>query len=225
MSDVRNELQALDREIEQAVTTTRRRNAASVVLCLVSVGLIGNWLYHAHTRFAAVDPEFAADYAQAQLTEYMPQAGTDLEASLKTYAPHLVDDLGERLRGVPDRFADELEGRMKAELDAAAPRIEDELYMSLHAALEQDQVKPKGKDDVERFKSLLDALADTYRDESIKVTDQLRAEYAKNGSDVLAYVKVLAENKNLDRRQQLHRDMLQSFLVMAKQTASASAAQ
>ncbi len=224
MSDVRTELQALEREIEQAVTSTRRRNAASVVLCLASVVLTGGWLYYAHTRFAAVDPNFAADYAQAQLTEYMPQAGADLEVSLKAYAPQLVDELEGRVEKVPDRFADELESRMKGELDAAAPQIEDGLYKSLHAAMEQDQPKAlKGKDDVERFKSMLDALADTYRDESIKLTDQLQAEYAKNGSDLLAYIQRLSENKNLTRREQLHRDMLQSFLVVAKQTASASA--
>lgn len=225
MSDTRTELQALDREIEQAVTSTRRRNAISAILSVASIGLIGFWLYHAHTRFAAVDPNFAADYAQAQLTDYMPQAGADLEGSLKTYAPQLVADLGDRLRNVPDRFADELESRMKAELDAAAPQMEEELYKSLHTALDDAKSHAKGGDDVERFKSTLDALADTYRDESIKLTDQLRAEYAKNGSDLLAYIQFLAENKNLDRRQELHREILQSFLVVAKHTATASAAE
>jgi hypothetical protein len=223
MSDVRTELQALEHEIEQAVTSTRRRNAASVVLCLASVVLTGGWLYYAHTRFAAVDPNFAADYAQAQITQYMPQAGEDLEVSLKAYAPQFVEDLGGRLGTVPDRFADELDSRMKAELDAAAPQIEDGLYKSLHAALEQDGSKAKGTDDVERFKSTLDALADTYRDESIKLVDQLQAEYAKNGSDLLAYIQRLADNKDLNRREELHRDMLQSFLAVAKQTATASA--
>lgn len=224
MSDTRTELQALNQEIEKAITSTRRRNAITTFLCVASVGLIGAWLYHAHVRFAAVDPNFAADYAQAQLTQYMPQASADLEGSLKSYAPQLVADLGTRLQTVPDRFADELETRMKSELDAASPQIEEGLYKSLHTALARAKDNAKGGNDLERFKSTLDALADTYRDESIKLTDRLREEYAKNGSDLLAYIKFLAENKGLDRRQELHRDMLQSFLVVATHTASASAA-
>jgi hypothetical protein len=185
--------------------------------------LVGYWLSYAHTRFAAVDPNFAADYAQAQLTEYGPQAGADLEVSLKSYAPQLIDDLETRLQSVPDRFADEIESQTKAQLDAASPRLEHELSQSLHVALGQADANLKGKDDAERFKSLLTALADTYRDESIKLTDQLHTTYVKNGTDLLSYIQRLAANQGLNHREQLHREMLQSFLVLAKQTATASA--
>ncbi|HZZ42073.1 MAG TPA: hypothetical protein VFE58_03985 [Tepidisphaeraceae bacterium] len=222
MSNINNELKVLEREIDGAIRTTKQRNVKSAVLCVLSAGLIAGWLYHAHTRFAAVDPGFAADYAQAQLTSYMPQAGTDLEGSLKAYAPQFVGDLSKRLEQVPDQFADELDSRMKAELNAAGPQIEGELYKSLKTAL-ADQKGIKGGDDVARFKSMLGALAETYEKESIQWSDQLHSEYTKNGSDLLAYVQTLAENKNLNRHQQLQREMLQSFLVAAKQTDEASA--
>jgi hypothetical protein len=218
-----SELQALRNDIDHAISSSRRKNAISLILCVVSVGLIAYWLYYAHTKFAAVDPNFAADYAQSQLTDYMPQAGTDLEASLKSYAPQFISQVESRLQVLPDRFADELKTRTQSQLDAAAPQIQDELYKSLKAGLDQAKanVKPgaKGADDSARFQSMLDALADTYRDESIKLVDQVHSKYTANGSDIVAYIQVLANNKNLDRREQLHRDMLQNFLVIAKQRA------
>jgi hypothetical protein len=213
------EIQSLENDIDHAIRATRRRNAVSTFLSLVAVVLIAYWLWYAHRQFAAVDPNFAADYAQARFTEYLPQAGTDLEASLIANAPNVIDHAETRLQALPDRFADELNARTRAELRAAAPQIETEIYQSMKTALAQAKASPKGQDDTARFKALLDQLADAYRDESIKLVEQIRQVHAKNGSDILAYIKLLGENKNLDRRQQLHRDMLQQFFVIAREQA------
>jgi hypothetical protein len=92
----------------------------------------------------------------------------------------------------------------------------------MRTALEQSKDSAKGPDDAARFKSLLDALADAYREESVKLVDQVRATHARNGSDVVEYIKLLGENKNLDPRQQLHRDMLQQFFIVARKQAPAA---
>jgi hypothetical protein len=223
MSDINTHLKALENDIEQAIRSTRRRNAVTVLLALISVGLIGYWLYYAHTKFSAVDPDFAADYAQAQLTDYLPQAGADLEVSLKSYAPQFIGEAENRLNAIPDRFADEMESEMKTQTEAAAPQIEDELSKSIKTAIEQASTSAKGSDDVARFKSMLDALSIVYRDESMHLVDQVHDMYAKQGSDILAYIQLLSANKNLDRRQQLHREMLQSFLLVAQQHSASTA--
>ncbi len=98
MSDINTHLKALDADIEQAIRSTRRRNTITMLLSLISVGLIGYWLYYAHTQFSSIDPNFAADYAKGQLIDYLPQAGTDLESSLKSYAPQLINDAETRCR-------------------------------------------------------------------------------------------------------------------------------
>jgi hypothetical protein len=214
-----SEIQALEADIDQAIRATRRRNTISLVLSLVAVCLIAGWLYNAHRKFVAVDPDFAANYAQARFTEYLPQAGTDLEASLIANAPQVIGHVEARVHALPDRFADELNARTRAELRTASPQIEDELYKSMKTALDQAKASPKGADDAARFRALLDALADAYRDESIKLLEQIRATHVRHGSDILAYIKLLGENKNLDRRQQLHRDMLQQFFVIARDQA------
>jgi hypothetical protein len=215
-----SEIEALENDIDQAIRSTRRRNTISLVLSLLAVLLIAFWLYSAHRKFAAVDPNFAADYAQGRLTEYLPQAGADLEATLIANAPQFIDHAEARLQALPDRFADELNARTRAQLRAATPQIENDIYKSLKTALDQAKGNPpKGQDDLARFKALLDQLADVYRTESIKLIDQIRNVHAKNGSDIVAYIKLLGENKNLDRRQQLHRDMLQQFFVIAREQA------
>lgn len=214
-----SDIAALDKDINDAIRVTRRRNAVTLTFSIVGVVLVGVWLYHAYINLVAVDPEFAADYAQARLVEYLPQAGTDLEAALIANAPQFIDQAESRLQALPDRFADELNARTRAELRAATPQIETEIYKSMQTALEQAKASPKGADDAARFKALLDQLADAYRDESIKLLDQLHQTHTKNGSDVVAYIKLLGDNKNLDRRQQLHRDMLQQFFVLAQKQA------
>ena len=214
-----SEIQALENDIDQAIRATRRRNTISLVLSLIGVLLIAYWLYSAHRQFAAVDPEFAADYAQARLTEYLPQAGSDLEATLVANAPQMIGHVEARIQALPDRFADELNTRARTELEKARPQMEEDLFKSMKTALDQAKGAPKGQDDAARFKALLDTLADAYRDESVKLVEQVRAVHAKHGSDILAYIKLLGENKNLDRRQQLHRQMLQQFFVIAREQA------
>jgi len=215
---------ALESDIDQAIRSTRRRNTISLLLSIVAVCLIAFWLFQAHKQFVAVNPEFAANYAQARLTEYLPQAGTDLEASLIAQAPQFIDHAESRLQALPDRFADELNARTRAELRAATPQIETEIYKSMQTALAQAKSAPKGPDDAARLKAVLDQLADAYRDESIKLVDQLHQTHTKNGSDIVAYIKLLGENKNLDRRQQLHRDMLQQFFVIANKAGGSGSA-
>ena len=215
-----SEIQALEADIDQAIRSTRRRNTISLVLSVVALLLIAYWLYYAYRKFTAVDPNFAADYAQGRLVEYLPQAGADLEASLVANAPQFIDHAEARLQALPDRFADELNARTRAQLRQATPQIETDIHKAMKTALDQAKANPpKGQDDAARFKALLDQLADAYRDESIKLVEQIRGVHAKNGSDIVAYIKLLGENKNLDRRQQLHRDMLQQFFVIAREKA------
>ncbi len=114
-----------------------------------------------------------------------------------------------------------MEGEMKKQSEDAAPKIEDELYQSMKTAIQQASVNAKGSDDTAKFKSMLDALSIVYRDQSIQLVDQVHDMYNKNGSDILAYIQLLSQNKNLDRRQQLHREMLQSFLLVAQQHTNA----
>jgi hypothetical protein len=216
-----NDLRTLETEIDHAARATHRANVIGLFLFVASILLVGFWLYYAYRQFAAVDPKFAAGYAQARLTDYLPQAGTDLQASLIDNAPRFIAQVESRVQALPDRFADELNSRTRAELRQASPQMEDEIYKSMRTALEQSKDSAKGPDDAARFKSLLDALADAYREESVKLVDQVRATHAKNGSDVVEYIKLLGENKNLDRRQQLHRDMLQQFFIVAQKQAPA----
>jgi hypothetical protein len=216
-----NDLRTLETEIDHAVRSTHRANVIGLFLFVAAILLVGFWLYYAYRQFAAVDPKFAAGYAQARLTDYLPQAGTDLQASLIDNAPRFIAQVESRVQALPDRFADELNSRTRAELRQAEPQMTDEIYKSMRTALEQSKDSAKGPDDAARFKSLLDALADAYREESVKLVDQVRATHAKNGSDVVEYIKLLGENKNLDRRQQLHRDMLQQFFIVAQKQAPA----
>src|SRR5262249_12199818 len=148
---MQSEIQALEQDIRHAAASVRRRNLLSVFLSLLSMAGIAYWLYYAHTKFAAVTPDFAATYAQGQLTDYLPQASTEPEGRLSSNAPKSSDRADQRLKTAPARFADELDPRPTAELDKEMPEIQDRLYNTLKQGLEQAKATAghTGKNDQE----------------------------------------------------------------------------
>jgi exonuclease VII large subunit len=208
----------LSSEMDRSLAGARTGAILTLVLTVVSLGLMGFWLKYAHDEFVGKygTPEFAMDQlvvtASTQLKEYTPE----LKKQVLDYAPTALDYAEQRLQEIPDRFADDLMSRTKQELDTLTPKLEEELYKSLKTALAdaRAQRKPNVSDET-YIKQTVDALANTYEGESIKLIDDLRGKYTKGGADVLAYLEFLADNKGLDHKQSLQRQALTTFLTIA----------
>jgi hypothetical protein len=227
-------LRALESALDNAVRGARRRNMLSILISLFALVAIGYWLWYAHGRFSReATPETFAGAASGQLHDYMPAASLELEKQLKERAPDMVEQGVKRLRAAPDQFADQLNSEAAKRMDADMPKLENALYEHLAVTVKQarataDEANPKGTDE-QKFKAMLDALAVTYEQESTKLLTNAYDTYTSHAREILAYLEHLADGKNLDRRDELHRDLVRSVLGLLAQhkdkTADTTSAQ
>src|SRR6185503_10095779 len=121
-----------------------------------------------------------------------------------------------RLQSMPEKFAGQLNNEVTQRMDEDMPKLEETLYEHLSTAVKKarqtaDEANPNGTDD-QKFKAMLDALATVYEQESTKLLTDAYTTYTGHAQEILAYLEHLADGKNLDRRDELHRDLVRSVL-------------
>lgn len=220
-SNSTNNMIQLSSEMDRALAGAKTGAILTILLTVISTGLVGFYLKYAHDEFVNKygTPEFAMDQlvatAQTQLKEYTP----DLKKQVLNFAPQALDFAEQRLTEIPDEFADRLMSQTRQELDKLMPRVEEELYKSLKTGLDQARAERGASVSDEAYlKQTIEALGLTYENESVKLIDDLRSRYTKGGADILAYLDFLAENKGLDHKQSLQRQALTTFLTIASRT-------
>jgi hypothetical protein len=215
-------LRALETALNDAVRRGKWRNTISVFVSVVALALIGYWLWYAHGRFSReATPETFAGAASVQLHDYMPTASVELEKQLKDRAPDMVEKGVDHLRAMPGQFANQLNSEVTQRMDEDMPKLEEALYEHLSTAVKKarataDQANPNGTDD-QKFKAMLDALAVSYEQESSKLLTDTYDTYTSHAREIVAYLEHLADGKNLDRRDELHRDLVRSVLGLLAQ--------
>lgn len=227
--DVARRLESLDATLDRAVRAVRRRNLITLVLAILSLCLITYYLWVAHRAFTSWDADRVAMYGQSQLEAQMPDAAEELKRSLRQQAPSVIDTGEQRLRELPDRFSETLEKTVDQQLAAKAPDAEERLYQVLRAGLVEaekhvDAAGGASGDDEQRFRTMLDSLAQLYGTETLKLLDQLHGSYKTGSADVLGYLDMLAEGQHLTPQQQSQRTMIRNFLILARRHHANSAA-
>lgn len=216
MANDSQQLNELSKDMDRALSGARTGGILVILLSIVSISIIGYWLNYAHQKFIGITPEFAVNYGVSQIQTAIPTLTPRLTQQAIDAAPKIFDDAEARLNQIPDQFSDMLMTRTSEELDKLLPQLEEELYKSLKAALAKAEAeRAPGVNDEAQIKGLIQALADTYAEESVKLVTELRQRYTKTGGDVLAYLEFLATNKGLDREQELQRQALVTFLTIA----------
>lgn len=214
-----NQLAGLNADLDKAIANARTTTLGIIFLSVVSIGVVGYWLNKAKSDIVAFDAPTIANYGVATVQQALPELTPQFTQRAVEFAPELFDRAERELMAMPDKFADDLLTRAGSELDKITPELENELYASLKTALGSATASRKpGETDEQQVKSVIDTLATAYETESTKLIDTLHARYLKSGLDVLAYLEFLADNKGLDRRQELERQSLVTFLTIAART-------
>lgn len=211
------QLRQLSGEMDKALRGARTSAILVILLSIASTAVIAWWLNYAHHQFVeGATPEVGANYMVGKVQDALPTLTPQLKQRVIDYAPKALDFAEAQLSAIPDQFSDMMMKRTNEELTKLTPQVEDELTKSLQVALTKakDTRKP-GQTDEQQIKYMIDSLASTYADESIKLVDELRSKYTAQGADVLAYLEFLAENKGLDKKQSLQRQALVTFLTIA----------
>lgn len=215
-------IEALEARIDLAARKARSRAWIAPTLAAISIGLIGYWLYYAHSRFTTeMNPQLVADMAQQYVSENLPSAGQQFEASLRENAPMLIGEGEARLKALPERLTNQLKTAATQKIDEQMPEVQARLTASLKQGL--DEARGAGANGVAtdndevRFHGMIDQLGKVYQGETVKFVDEVHEQYTKASGNIVANLEVLAEGTNLTPTQQSQRRLVHDFLILARE--------
>lgn len=215
-------LAALEAKIDRAARKAQTMSWIAPTLAIISTALIGYWLYYAHSRFTnEINPDLIANLAQSYVEQNLPEAAAQTENSLKDAAPNLLNTAEARLKALPEKLTTQFKTVATQNMDAEMPDVQARLYSSLRAGLAQADTEAAqrgpGVSDEVRFYAMIDQLAKTYKEETVKFVDQVYDQYTKASGNITANLQILAEGKSLTPSQQSQRTLVRDFLILAKE--------
>lgn len=223
LETVAQRLERIDQTLAGYASHSRRRNAMMAVLSLLVI--IGSFFYlgYAYSRYGnEVTPDLVAINAQNVFQGQLPGAREQLETNLKNNAPQYVDKMIDQLQTLPRTYAEQLNQQTAVAMDSAMPQVSEELYAAMKNALNEAKEKKADGTDEQRFQATLAAMGQVYADETVKFVDQAHNTYADQSVEFTTYLNHLASDANLDRREQLHKEMFQNILLLMHEKAKDS---
>ncbi|NJL30382.1 MAG: hypothetical protein HC898_01430 [Phycisphaerales bacterium] len=221
-SKTNQRLAALEAQLETTLASTRRKALTLRIVTVLAVGMMGFYFIYAHQQISQFDTETAADVLQANISEALPQASEHISASLKDKAPQVMEDAQARLLAVPHELVGvQLKGFLMHNLGEQILKVEDEVYQTIKVQLDgikADHVsnRPQPLSEAETA-ALLDQVLRVYGSEASLVIDKVYNDYANVADELIAYMHKLGRNESLSRREEIHRDLLQTFLALMEQ--------
>ncbi len=212
-------LAELEAQLDKTLAQTRQKAMILRIVAVLAVGLMGFYFYYAHKQIEQFDTEAVADILQHRLTEALPDASRQISASLKSQAPSVVADAEARLLQVPHELIGiQLKGYLQHHVAEQIRVVEDEFYATVKAQIDNIKTthlsnRPQPLDEKETI-ALLDQVLATYGQQASIVLDNVYHDYANQADALIGYMHKLASNQSLSRREQLHRDLLQTFLAL-----------
>jgi hypothetical protein len=215
-----NQLNTLAAEMDAALRSARTGLTLVILLAIASSGICGGYLIYAHNKFTeTATPENGVNVAVAYVQRALPEYGPKLAQAARDAAPKVLDSVEAQLEAIPARLSKELQDRSTAEVSKLMPQAEEEMYKSLKAALAEAKAnRPSGASDDAYATAVIDHLATTYGDESLKLLGDVQAKYGETSGDLIKYLQRLADDKGLTRKESLQRQALVTFLTIASRT-------
>jgi hypothetical protein len=220
-TEATQKLNSLKAELDTAVAKLRaRRNATLGVLVLLALVTAG-YLSFVYTRLAKVDAPTVVEMAASQIEPKLDGASGKLSEALKAKAPELVSEVEKALMALPDQLTAQGRTKLNQTFRENLPVIEEELYKTLRDLIVAAKTKAIDEginpDDPASFDRIVANVAPMIHDEATKAIDGFYQKYTNSAQELVAYMQQLGENKNLDARAQLHREIVSLTLaLMAK---------
>lgn len=220
-------LSSLKAELETTLARLRRRrNTMFVALLAVTVFMV-SYLSFVYGRLAQVDAPTVVELAARQIEPSLNGASTTLSETLKSEAPTLIHKLEVSLLALPEQLAQEGRTQLNQTIRESFPTIEEELYRTLSDLIASTKAKAIengiNPDDPAAFDQIVQTIAPTIHEEARKTVDEFYRKYTASAADLIGYLQQLADNRNLDQRQQYHRQIVSLTLALMAKHADTSA--
>jgi len=217
LTSLNSKLQGLEATVQETVRRIRRRNMINMAIMAVLLVFTAIYLGVAYSQFSTIDPELAATYARAQIEQRLPEVSRDLRQQLKDAAPGIIATGEARLRQVPAIATREVRDQAIAALDQHLPAIEEQVINLLREEVRKALNAHKKETNADKRFQLIMADLEKVTAQHI---DLAHTRYLDQSREIMDYLEFLAENHNLDNRQQLQREMLRSFFLLVHDKAN-----
>lgn len=218
LSTLNAKIQGLEAALQETVKRVRRRNMINMAIMAVLLVATAIYLGVAYSQFSTIDPSLAASYARAQIEERLPDVSAQMRKELKAAAPGMISMGEAHLRQVPTLATQEIRDQALAALDKHLPEIEEQITKVVRDEIRKSLNAHKNETNPDKRFALI--LGDLEKITAQHI-EQAQLRYLDQGNEVMGYLETLAENRNLDTRQQLQREMLRNFFVLVHQKANA----
>lgn len=223
MNDTTNQqnterLRQLRQSADEWNRTTGRRWLFSAAGMVVMVLFTGAYLYWAQAKVAEVTPRDVVAIAEQQLRPVLEMPEAQLAQQFREAAPSVIAKAEQALRSLPEMAEMQAEAQIMRGVEEALPRLEQELSVAFDTALyaARDRVIEQGGsvDDPQQVKAMMAQIAIHLRREMQAAVDMFYRDYVAKSSELVDYLEDLGQNRGLDERGKLHRQMLVAFFKL-----------
>ena len=217
------ELSTLERKLDDAVSTAKKRRTTLTVVFIVLALVLCGYLGYAWYKISEVDPELVVGVVEAKAQPYLNRPADQWAADLKQQAPNLIDQAGQALLDVPAAMSEQVTGYVQSTVDQQMPEIEKQLREVMTGLLDEMQAAintdfSDGQISDAEAKQELTMIAEQF-DESLNAQlDQVFARYGSITGDMIDHLDKLASKQDLSESESLHREILVNFLALLKKT-------
>ena len=219
-SELINNLTGLRQEVGKIVDKDKKSlRLWFVVRCCLLVFFI-LYIGFAYSQFRQIDAESLVDVASVKLVDSLPELQKQAGQHLETIAPELVDGVSdELLRGLP-----ELTHKVSGGIKDIIGQYNDDIELKVSTWL-QDYVRQQKEQIVDMSPGLssydtMVALRDHAIEEATGTILMFSSEISINikGHPLLGQLQHLLEGQNLTRREELERDILALWYLLAQRS-------
>ncbi len=187
---------------------------AMIAFCLILAGYLG----FAYWQIKKTDAQTVVQLAESQVDPYLNQSAATWAEQLEGQAPSVVDQAAEAALTMPAMFTQRIVGYADTKVDQELPKIEEQFSKSLGELLSEiDGViraeYPDGKIPDEDAEEVLTRVAEQFGVSLKGELDKVYDRYAEVSAEMISTLDDLTA-ENPTKTQQLHRDLLESFLAL-----------
>lgn len=212
------QLNSLRSELDSQIVLVQKRSRLMIIVFGILFIAMCGYLTFAYKEIAKFDAPMVLATLQKPALSAVDEALAAKINELKSDAPRNIQVIEGQILRAPSEISSYLQEVIVSKLSDNLPRLESELNDKIDAAIIAAKTKAQEQNldlkKPEDFKKFLDMVTDQAFSEMQTVMDKLHAEYLAIAGKTVDYLDHLAAGENLSKREQHHRGLLITFMMV-----------
>ena len=212
------DLSAAEAKLRETVDVAARRKTVTLVAMIAFCLILAGYLGFAYYQVKITDAEAVVALAESQADPYLNQSAASWAQQLESQAPTVIDQAAQAALAMPASFTDRVVSYAEERVDQEMPKLKETFSKSLDEMLgEIDSViraeYPDGKIPDAEAEQVLTQVAEQFGTSLQAEFDRIYDRYAQVSAEMISTLDELTA-ENPTKTQQLHRQLLESFLAV-----------